>query len=57
MANIRADGPGPLHSYAGSAYDTYLFFNCYADGQHVVYIDEGHECQSIYYCKEGGPYG
>jgi hypothetical protein len=57
IAHIGPDGPGPLHTYSGTALENFYIFNCYADGQHTVYVDEGHECQSIYYCKEGGPYG
>ncbi|KAK4449553.1 hypothetical protein QBC34DRAFT_462730 [Podospora aff. communis PSN243] len=56
-ADIKAGKPPAMNGFAGTAYENFYYFNCYADAQHVVYVEGGLECQSIYYCKEGGPYG
>jgi hypothetical protein len=55
--NIEVGKPGELNSFAGTAVDTFVGMNCYSDAQHAVYHDGEHECRSIYYCKEGGPFG
>ena len=57
-ANIEVSKVGKVNTYAGTAYDTFIFLNCYSDAQHVVYKHaNGDACKSIYYCKEGGPFG
>jgi hypothetical protein len=57
-ANIEVAKVAKVNTYAGTAYDTFVFLNCYSDAQHAVYKHKnGDECKSIYYCKEGGPFG
>jgi hypothetical protein len=57
-ANIEVSKVGKVNTFAGTGYDTYVFLNCYSDAQHTVYKHKnGDECKSIYYCKEGGPFG
>jgi hypothetical protein len=56
-ANIEVSKVGKVNTYAGTAYDTFIFLICYSDAQHVVYKHaNGDACKSIYYCKEGGPF-
>lgn len=57
-ASIEVSKVGKVNTYAGTAYDAFVFLNCYSDAQHAVYKHKnGDEYKSIYYCKDGGSFG